>query len=82
MKDDESQNTDMSAKPVDTSTLNRLEFEINGQKMWMDLDMFQAQQKFMEEQEAEMWRNVAKQRKEWFGDQKCWCEDGGEQPNE
>lgn len=55
MKDEESQNMDMSAKPADTSTPNRLEFEINGQKVWIDWDTYQAQKKWLEEQERKYW---------------------------
>jgi hypothetical protein len=75
MKDEELQSSDMPAKPVDTSTPNRLEFEVNGRKMWLDWDLYQAQQKFMEKKEAEMWENMAKFQKELYGDSKCHCQD-------
>lgn len=74
MKDEGQQNTDMPVKFVDTLT-QRIEIEFQGKTMWMDYNEWQAMEKFMKEQEAKMWRDIAIQRQEWYGDQKCWCQE-------
>ena len=48
---------DMSARPADTS-IQKIEIEVNGQKMWMDFDEFQRQRTWMEELERDYWAQV------------------------
>jgi hypothetical protein len=54
MNEEEKPNMDISAKTVDTST-QRLELEVNGQKLWLDFEAFKREQEFIKQKENEWW---------------------------
>ncbi len=54
MSESESQNMDMSAKPVDTST-QRIDLEVNGEKYWFDFKEYQAHREWLKKKEDEYW---------------------------
>jgi endonuclease III len=57
MNENESQSMGMPAKPVDTS-MQRIEIEHNGQKLWMDWNEFIKQKEWMKKLEEEYWARV------------------------